>query len=610
MPELPSPRRPRLPSGARLAVDEWRAFGHRRYRPYQGIGVGSAAVFALAGDGLTIPLLLALGAAPALATVIGVLPFTFSAAQLLVPSLLRRTDGNLRGVTVAILVVGETRGFLLAAIVLLHVVGVLPAPIAILGVAAVMSLGGAASAIGGTNLLAWYGAILLEPERRFVAPRVMGITQGLGAALLLPVALGVQAGLDAVGLAVYAAVFIAAGLAGLGEVAAVLRLRYPGRVRVARRGERPPANPETERFIRIIAIAAAGAGFGPYLSIYAISILDAPASFAILLSAVSSGASLVAATLVGGLLSRGSASRTLRLSFVLRGGGILLALLAFPGNPAAWLILLVVAVVVSAGAAAGTLAANERLLRLTGGVDLIGAQSRFVAGSALGVTTRAVRLGRRPRPAADRARDPGRLRRLRDPHDRVRPHATRPDDTGRGLGNLVDRDRGLQRRRAAGHEADPGAGAGACRAGPCGGTRRGRAGARARAGCDRGDARRDAGGRARRRAADTRRAGAGGSPRLGRGGTRFAGGRRPGDRERGQGRVTAGRPWPGPCWAPTRLPAGAPGSRRSRSPWRAWPRRWRPPFSSPARRRARQASRCTAPRRTSPRRRRRVARAS
>jgi len=94
----------------------------------------------------------------------------------------------------------------------------------------------------------------------------------------------------------------------------------------------------------------------------------------------------VAATIVGGLLSRGSASRTLRLSFVLRGGGILLGLLAFPGNPNAPLVLLVVAVVVSAGAAAGILASNERLLRLTGGVDLIGAQSRFVAGTATGIT--------------------------------------------------------------------------------------------------------------------------------------------------------------------------------------------------------------------------------
>ncbi len=181
MPGLPSLPRLRLPAGARLTVEEWRSFGDRRYRPFQGIGVGSAAVFALAGDGLTIPLLLALGAPAALATVIGVLPFTFSAAQLLVPSLLLRTDGNLRGVTMAILAVGETRGFVLAGIVLLHVLGLFPAGVAIAGVAAVMSLGGAASAIGGANLLAWYGAILPEPERRFVAPRVMGITQGLGA---------------------------------------------------------------------------------------------------------------------------------------------------------------------------------------------------------------------------------------------------------------------------------------------------------------------------------------------------------------------------------------------------------------------------------------------
>jgi hypothetical protein len=367
-------------------VDEWRAFGDRRYRPFQGIGIGSAAVVALAGDGLTIPLLLALGAPPALATVIGVLPATFSAAQLLVPSVLRRTSGNLRGVTLAILAVGETRGFLLATIVVAHVVGLLPSSLAIACIAAVMCLGGAASAIGGANLLAWYGAILPEPERRFVAPRVMGITQGLGAALLLPVALGVQVGLNAIGLAVYAMIFACAGVAGLAELAAVVRLRRPGRVRVSRPGEGTRLTPETRSFIRIITIAAAGAGFGPYLAIYAISILGQTAGFAILLSAVSAAAALASSTLVGGLLNRGSASRTLRLSFVLRGGGILLGLLAFPGNPFAWLVLLVVAAVVSAGASAGVLASNERLLRLTGGVDLIGAQSRFVAGTATGLT--------------------------------------------------------------------------------------------------------------------------------------------------------------------------------------------------------------------------------
>ena len=386
VPRFPSPSRPRLPSGARLALDEWRAFGGRRFRTYQGIGAGSAAVAALSGDSLTIPLLLALGAPVPVATVIGVLPFTFSAAQLLVPSLLRRTDGNLRGVTLAILAFGETRGVVLAAVVLLHVAGIISATAAIAAIAFVMCLGGAASAIGGANLLAWYGAILSEPERRFVAPRVMGITQGLGAALLLPAALAVQAGLQAIGLAIFAAVFLAAGLAGLGELAAVARLRRPGRVHVARRSERPPPSPETRSFIWITSLAAAGAGFGPYLSIYAIAVLGESAGFAILLSAVSAAASLVAATVVGGLLNRGSASRTLRLSFVLRGGGILLGLLAFPGNPLASLVVLGVAVVVSAGASAGLLASNERLLRLTGGVDLIGAQSRFVAGTAAGLT--------------------------------------------------------------------------------------------------------------------------------------------------------------------------------------------------------------------------------
>lgn len=44
-------------------------------------------------------------------------------------------------------------------------------------------------------------------------------------------------------------------------------------------------------------------------------------------------------------------------------------------------------------AAAGTLASNERLLRLTVGTDLIGAQGRFVAGTALGQTTGQVANG-------------------------------------------------------------------------------------------------------------------------------------------------------------------------------------------------------------------------
>jgi hypothetical protein len=383
---IPAFNRFGVPAGARTSLDEWRVFGGPRYRTFHGIGGAAAAVFALAGDGLTIPLLLALGTPAAAATVIGVLPFAFSAAQLLVPSLLRRTDGNLRLVTLGILAVGETRGFVLAGVVILHELHLIPSPVAIAAIAAVMSLAGAASAIGGANLMAWYGAILPEGERRFVAPRVMGITQGLGAVLLLPVALVVQAGLSAIGLLVYAIIFGIAGAFGIAELAVVRRLRRPGRVRVAPRGEAPPRSPETNRFIRAVAIAAFGAGMGPYLSIYSISVLRLPPGFAILLSAIASAAALVSATVVGGWLNRGSASRTLRLSFVLRGGSMIVGLLAFPGNPVAWLVLCVVAAMASSGASAGSLAANERLLRLTGGVDLIGAQAAFVARSAAGLT--------------------------------------------------------------------------------------------------------------------------------------------------------------------------------------------------------------------------------
>ncbi|MEA2536354.1 MAG: hypothetical protein QOF11_588 [Chloroflexota bacterium] len=397
--------------GLRTAIDEWRAFVAPRYRRFLGIGVGQAAVSALAGDGLTIPLLLTLGAHPAVATVIGVLPFAFSSAQLLVPRLLRRFDGNLRGLTLVILLVGETRGFILAGFAFLAWAGILPRPAAIVAIGLVMTMAGAATTIGGANLLAWYGAILPDPERRFVAPRVMGVNLGLGAFLLLPVALLVQALESRIGILVYALVFVAAGVAGIAELLVIRRLPRPGRVLVAAPrtaaggaagangaaggsgagggGVPSPPGPavrELDRFLRVVTVAAFGAGFGPYLSIYAISVLGLPPAFAILLSALSSAAALVSATIVGGLLGRGSSSRFLRLSFLLRGGSMIFGLLAWPQNPLAWLVLCVVAIVASAGAAAGTLAANERLMRLSPGPEVIHAQGRFVSGTALGIT--------------------------------------------------------------------------------------------------------------------------------------------------------------------------------------------------------------------------------
>ncbi len=236
-----------------------------------------------------------------------------------------------------------------------------------------MTLAGAASSIGGANLLAWYGAILPEPERRYVAPRVMGLTQGLGATLLLPVALLVQVGLPYLGLVIYALVFGTAGSrdrrAGRGPPPPPSRPRSGGRARpgpAPEPGDAPVHQGGRDRCRR--------PGFGPYLSIYSISVLGLPPAFAILLSAVSSAASLVAATIVGGWLHRGSSSRVLRISFILRGGSMIIGLLALPMNPLAWLVLCVVAAMASAGASAGILAANKRLLRLTGGANLIGAR--------------------------------------------------------------------------------------------------------------------------------------------------------------------------------------------------------------------------------------------
>lgn len=375
-----------LRPGIRSGLDEWRVFGGERYRRYLTIGMGAAGVSSLADAALTIPLLLVLGTPPALATLIGVLPIGGSAAQLAVPRLLERTDGNLRGVTLAITAAGETRGIWLALVTLGSAANLLPTGLVIGLIAAIMTVAGAATTIGGANQLAWYGAILVESERRFVAPRVMGVTLGLGAVLLLPAALLVQLLSPVTGVLVFALLFLLGGSAGLLELWAMTRLPRPGRVRVPAPPAPRVANPELGQFVRVITIAAFGAGFGPYLSIYAISVLHQPPSFAIVLTALGAGASLVTSTIVGGWLGHGSSSRLLRVSYLLRGGSMLLGLLAFPADPLSGLVLCLVSIVVSAGAAAGTISANERLLRLVGREEWFVAQGRYVAGTAAGTT--------------------------------------------------------------------------------------------------------------------------------------------------------------------------------------------------------------------------------
>ncbi len=372
---------------ARSALAEWRAFASSRYRAFHVIGAAQGIVTNVAGTALAIPLVLALGTPPAVATIIGILPLAGGMAQLGIPGLLRRTEGNLQGLTLLAIVAGETRGLWLAFIATLAGLHVLPDGIAVAAIALVLGIGGAFGSVATSNLLAWYHVVLTEEERRFVAPRVVGVAVGLGAILLLPIALLIDAAARAYGPGAYAPPFLLAGLAGFLELGGAASLPHPGRVRVPRLADAPVSDPvKLRRFGRIAAFASFGSGLGPFLSIYVISVLHLSAGFAIVLSAVSAGASLAASIIVGGLLHRHSASRILRVAYLLRGGSMLLGLTALPGTPWAAPVLVAVAAIVTAGASADQLSSNERLFRLVAGPSAIAHQGRFVARNGAAVT--------------------------------------------------------------------------------------------------------------------------------------------------------------------------------------------------------------------------------
>src|SRR5512141_2254979 len=103
----------------------WIGFAARANRPYQVIAGSQAVLAAFATDALFVPFLLVLGASPAFVTFIGLLPVLGSAAQAFMPAALRRTDGNLRAITVVLTAATETRGIwfaLVAAGVALHAI--------------------------------------------------------------------------------------------------------------------------------------------------------------------------------------------------------------------------------------------------------------------------------------------------------------------------------------------------------------------------------------------------------------------------------------------------------------------------------------------------------
>ncbi|MGH2357790.1 MAG: hypothetical protein ACRDGJ_07220, partial [Candidatus Limnocylindria bacterium] len=331
------------------AAADWRAFGGPRYRSFRALAVAQGSIGALTGPAIVIPLLLELGAHPALATALAVLPIVGTVAQRALPGLLDRTDGNLRGIAVLFATLGEPRGLLLAAVIGAVALGWLPAWATIALVALVSGVLGSMGAISYGLIQVWYGIILPEEERRLVAPRLGGITMGVGSVILLPIALTIDGLLDGVGLWAYVIPLAVAGVAGLVAATAVRRLPAPGRVRVPKRSTWAEADAlRLRRLGNVLSLASLAAGLSPFLTVYAMAVLGSGPGFAIAISAVSSATLVLSSLFVSSHLRDGSASRLLRASFVLRAAALFAGLLAHPANPLAPAVLIVIAVLLAA----------------------------------------------------------------------------------------------------------------------------------------------------------------------------------------------------------------------------------------------------------------------
>jgi hypothetical protein len=360
-------------------VTDWRAFAARQYRPFRVLAIAQGFIGALTGPAITIPLLLALDAHPALATALAVLPAAGTMAQRWLPSWLDRTDGNLRGLVILFATIGEPRGLLMAAIVAATAAGVLPAAIAIVLIGLISGVLGALGATAFSLQQSWYQIILPEEERRLVAPRLGGITLGIGSVILLPIAFTIDGLVETIGLWAYVGPLVVSGLAGIVPIVILRRIPSPGRIRIPRQTAwTSDAQSRLRRHGNVMTLALLAAGLSPFLSVYAISVLGTGAGFAIAISAISSATLVLSSLYVSTHLRGGSASRLLRRSFILRGVALFVGLAAHPLNPVAPAVLVLVAILMAAGDTAGQLAANERLFRLATGPDVLAFQSHFV----------------------------------------------------------------------------------------------------------------------------------------------------------------------------------------------------------------------------------------
>ncbi len=112
----------------RPAIDDWRRSATTAYRMFRYVAICQGVVAVLAGFDVVIPFALAIGIPPALAVLLGIIPLAGGIAQLVMPRLLDRTDGNLRGITIFLAAIAEPRGFYFALLALLVASGWLVGP--------------------------------------------------------------------------------------------------------------------------------------------------------------------------------------------------------------------------------------------------------------------------------------------------------------------------------------------------------------------------------------------------------------------------------------------------------------------------------------------------
>jgi hypothetical protein len=368
----------------------WRAFASAHYRPFQAIAIGQAFTGSYASDALFVPLLLRLGAPTALVVVVGAAPVGGAALQAFAPQILRRFNGDLRGLTLA-LALAEVRGFVLAAIVAGLAIGAVGQLLGIALISVTVAIGQTAGVLSGSNITLWTAVMLPDAERRLVGPRMGALTMALSTALLLPAGFALDAGTRAIGLWAYVAFFLVSGMASTLTPLAVARLPRPGRVLVARETAGGTAMPPAfRRFTDVSVIASFGQGLLPALSLYALSVLGLSAGFAVALSGVAAAGALAGSLAVGSFLLTGSSSHVLRATFLVRAFAAASCAAAIPVNPLAPAFLLIGSALFNGAGTAGVLATNERLYRLAPAQARVHCQSRFVGATAAAAGTGAV----------------------------------------------------------------------------------------------------------------------------------------------------------------------------------------------------------------------------